>query len=253
MSESTLSISYPDLMKAVRIYLGYDPESSEDDAKVDSFVQSGVRNFYYPHAVDGVDAFFEWSFLKPRTTILTVADQEDYDLPDDCARVLDRLFFDSDYHYSPVPIVSVAEILDCRQSTETTGTPQLAAVQSKTSTGSDGQRLEILFWPMPTGGTTLHYRYEAYQGKITTALPYPLGGMKYSELVKKSCLAVAEQEANDEIGIHSQQFERALVAATKRDALSEAHSFGQMGDKNNSFDDFSRATNVVNYNDVPIS
>ena len=62
----TLAVSYNDLMKAVADFLGRPLELMSDDEKrkVDTFVQSGVRNFYYPPKMDGVDENFEWSFLK---------------------------------------------------------------------------------------------------------------------------------------------------------------------------------------------
>jgi len=229
MSESTLSISYTDLLKAIKAFLGYAVNTDENNVEVDGYVQAGIRNFYYPHAVEGVDPSFEWSFLKPTTTLATVASTSDYDLPDDLGRIADSLYFEPEIYVPAAIIVSEAEILAHQQYSDDEGTPRIGCVRFKTSTGDDGQRQELVLWPTPDDAYTLTYRYEAYAGKLTTALPYPLGGMKLSELVVESCLAVAEQRQNDEKGLHTDNFARMLVAAVKRDGRNGAHNFGNMG------------------------
>ena len=57
--------------------------------------------------------------------------------------------------------------------------------------------------------------------------PYPLGGMKHSELVTESCLAVAELRANDERGIHWESFIHQLAAAIAQDRKHGAQYFPQ--------------------------
>lgn len=248
MSESTLSISYEDLTKAVRVFLGMPAGSTDESDKVDMYVQSGVRNFYYPHAVEGVDPNFEWTFLKPVGEIVTVADTEDYDLPDDFGRIAGNIFFESDLHVCPIIVVSESEIMLRRQSAVSTGYPQIASVRHKESDGTDGQRQEICFYPTPSEALTLSYRYEAFAGKLTSTALYPLGGMKYSELIVESCLAVAEQRANDERGLHTQQFERMLIAAVKRDSHNGAKTYGHMGSPDPPYNSLNRSNGTVTYN-----
>ena len=69
----TLAVTYSDLAKSVAKFLGYDHANLTDEQKdeVDCIIQSGVRNFYYPPAMDGVDPNFEWSFLKMEGSVVT--------------------------------------------------------------------------------------------------------------------------------------------------------------------------------------
>lgn len=89
MAESTLSMTYNDLLSAVGHYLGYgrntayladtaSPKTETSDwdtsqtADVEDCVKSGLRQFYNPPILPNMRTQHEWSFLKP-TTSLTVS------------------------------------------------------------------------------------------------------------------------------------------------------------------------------------
>ena len=247
MSESTLSTNYAELMNAVRVFLGYASDDSSSDNEVNLYVQSGLRQFYYPCAVEGVDPGFEWSFMKPTATLNTVVNDAEYDLPDDLGRVIGCFHFEPNIHIRPIPLVSEAMILSRQQTSLIAGVPVMAAVRPKDSTGADGQRYEVVFWPTPSAVYTMTYRYEAYANKISATHPYPLGGMKHSELLLESCLAIAEQRANDEAGVHTEKFNRMLITATRRDLKNGATTYGNMGQPDDSYQMESRSTGVITY------
>jgi len=235
MSESTLSITYADLQEEVGSFLHYGADvsnwSAEEFKQVDRLIQSGIRQFYYPPATEGVELGYRWSFLTPTSTLVTVADDYDYDLPDDYGSMNGQLQFETDTTYiRGIVQVSVGKLLELRQDEDDTNEPRYFATRSKNSDGSSGQRHEILFWPTPDAAYTLTYRYDAYAGKlIPDTFPYPLGGMKFAECITESCLAVAEKRGNDEDGFHGQEFQRLLAAAVSLDRRNGAQRFGQMG------------------------
>ncbi len=84
------------------------------------------------------------------------------------------------------------------------------------------------------------YEYEAYNSALSDSFPYPLGGMKLSELYIESCLAVAESRSGDELGVHTQTFQILLVDAISRDRKNGAKYFGQMGHRDTEVDKFRR-------------
>jgi len=299
MAESTLSITYDQLAVEVAVFLGYSATDTDwtaaQVAEIDRYIQAGIRQFYYPPAVDGIEAGYEWSFLSPTTTIdteetydigslvvssgtctltggvwpawaqthgtlviddvtysitsrdndttltvvgddVTAAEDEWYlshagyqDLPDDLGRVL------GGFHYAPAEyrqeIIQVSEhqILTSLSRTSDVAPPYKCTVRHKAQEAGDGQRLEVVWFPIPDSSYTLTYKYEAYAGKISTsANPYPLGGMKYAELITESCLAIAEQRANDEQGIHTAAFVRLLAAGIQSDRKQGATHYGPM-------------------------
>lgn len=233
MSESELSLAYDDLRQEVAAFLGYGSTltalSANQAAEVDRYVQAGYRRFLYPSGVQGVEDGYPWSFLSPTATLATVADVGTQDLPDQLGRVLGQFHFpQSDYR---VPVVQVSEdrYQALNSSSESTGSPRVARVRHKAKQDATGQRLEVSWWPIPDAAYSLTYQYEAYTGKLNAANKYPLGGMRNAELVLQSCLAVAERRANDERGLHTEDFERLLRAAVAQDRRLGAQTFGHMG------------------------
>jgi len=237
MAESELSISYDDLMKAVGLYLGYggdkDDWNTSQKAEIDLYVQSGVRQFYYPPAVEGVENGHSWTFLYPTTTLVTVASTSTVNLPNSLGRILGDLTFEPELYNHSIVLVSEAQLSALMSGSDDAGIPRYAAVRDKPSDGFEGQRKQIVLWPVPNAIFTLTYRFEAYQGKLKDDFQYPLGGMKYAELATESCLAIAEQRANDEKGIHWDAFSRLLIAGVLYDNKNGARYYGAMGGNSN--------------------
>lgn len=234
MAESTLSISYDEIQIEVGHYLGYEPDpddwSAGQVAEVDRYIQAGIRQFYYPPSVEGVSAGYEWSFLKPTTTLDTTASDAAQNLPDDFGRIAGDLHFETDVYAESITVVSEHRILSLLQHDDDENRPRHAAIRYLTSDGTSGQKQEIVWWPIPDDTYTLTYRYEAFAGKLVSgANEYPLGGMKHSEVIVESCLAMAEQRANDEKGIHWSAFVGALASAILQDKKNGARHFGMMG------------------------
>jgi hypothetical protein len=231
--ESSLSMAYSDFLAEVGGFLGYGRDraawSAERLAEVDRYVQDGVRQFYYPPAVEGEEPGREWSFLKPTATLDTVADDGEQDLPDGFGRVLGDFHFEPDEYTTPIRVVSEARIQTLLQQDDDAGRPQFAAIRFKASTGAYGQRQEVVWWPIPDAAYTLTYRYEAFAGKLTDANPYPIGGMKHSATILESCLAVADLRANDSRGVHWEQFVRMLAMSRAQDRQNGARFYGSMG------------------------
>lgn len=233
--ESELSVAYSDLLAEVMRFLGYgaDPLAWTDGqkAEADSYIQAGLRRFYYPPAAESHEAGYAWSFLNPVTTLATVADQGEQDLPGDLGRVLGNFHFDASVYRRSIVQVSETRMQELRSRTSLSGQPEYCTVRHKPKDAARGQRFEVAWWPVPDAAYTLSYRYEAFAGKLSADNPYPLGGMRYAELLIESCLAVAEQKANDQRGLHTAEFERLLAAAIQHDRRQGARYYGAMGDR----------------------
>lgn len=233
MAESSLSVGAPELRAEIGFFLGYGRTSTDWStdqlAEINLIMQAGVRQVYYPPAVHESVVGYEWSFLRPTTTLSITSGTSDYDLPDDFGRLIGQFHFPSAEYERSIPLVSVGYILELRANSNLTGTPYYAAIRYKDSDGSGGQRQEVLFFPESDSDWTLRYSYEAYQGKLTDANPYPLGGMQLAELYTESCLAVAEQRENDEIGLHTKKLETLLLDAVARDRKRGPQTYGHMG------------------------
>jgi len=235
MSESSLSLAYDDLMNSVSYFLYGKSDhiklNSSQSGVVNDVVQSGYRQFLYPPVAAGIPLGYEWSFLRPVTTISTVASDADQDLPDDFGRLIDGFVFASGSQYIPIlSDVGEGRIRRRRAQDNQTGRPTLAAIRIKSGTGSVGQRKEVMWWPTPDAVYTVSYRYEAFTSMLDSEIyKYPLGAMKHGETLKASCLAVAETKGNDERGIHWEKFIGLLASSIARDRREGQKFFGNVG------------------------
>jgi hypothetical protein len=151
-------------------------------------------------------------------------------LPIDFGRIVGDLNFQPNLFTRPVVVVSEAKIQALLQDYTDEGAPRYAAIRYVASEyGDHGQMQEIVFWPIPDDSYVLTYRYEAYNGRLSDTNTFPLGGMKHSELITESCLAVAEQRSNDERGLHTERFMALLASAIAQDRRHGAKNFGPMG------------------------
>ena len=230
----TLAVGFNDLKREVADFLGYDPANLTEaqTLRVCSFIQSGLRQFYYPPKMDGVDENFEWSFLRMSGSVTTAANTGDYLLPDGFGRVAGNIYFGGDDMRSrPLAVVSVADVINARRHLDA-GAPRMAAFTFADEFGQRGQRVKMLLAPVPDRAYTLVFSAEADTGMLDAETrPFPLGGPRFSELVLESCLAIAEQRANDEIGNHTAKFQQLLVSGIARDRKASAATFGYMGDR----------------------
>lgn len=241
MSESSLSLGYPELRRAVARQLGFNADSdnwsTDESTRLDEILKSGLRQFYIPPPVTQ-KGIHKWSFLYPKNTLTTVSGTKVYDLPDDLEAINSVLTFD-DEAFAPVRLVSDSFLREKFRIDNSISTfPIYASIVPQTTTGTTGQRKQIEFYPIPDDAYTLSYTYFILPQALTESNPYPYGGMVHAETIKESCLAIAEAEDDREgdSSIHQQKFIRALQASIKLDSTNNKPTFyGYHGDRRSSF------------------
>jgi hypothetical protein len=227
MAESSLSLGYADLRKAVGRFLGFGGTSGNWTAdqidEIAGYLDAGLRRF---------ETAYDWRFLRVTTTIATVADDYDTTLPDNFGYMLGDLTFATvDNGWDRIRLVTEDEIRKLRQSpTNTTGKPKFAAVRPRTTDGTTGQRFEIIYWPTPDAIYTLSYQYRILTSQLSSGAPYPYGGMLHAETIKAAIMAEAERTSDDEEGVHEAKYQKLLAQSIMVDQRGEAEYFGYNGD-----------------------
>lgn len=84
-------------------------------------------------------------------------------------------------------------------------------------TGAGGQRWLMTVWPTADAAYTVSGYYTINPYRLTSALPYPMGGLPLSECLRQAVLAAVEIEFKGEAGIHMAVFQRRLQAAISYD------------------------------------
>lgn len=238
----TLAVSYDDLKRSVSHYLGWDADKLTDreESIVDDCIQSGVRRFYYPPIAEQYAPDFEWSFLRQKGVVQTTAGISSYELPDGFGRISGQLVVEGEIGPNVV-VVSLADVTRMLTRGEK-GRPRFAATSCEQAFGQRGQSKRIHLYPIPDRDYVLDFNCDADTGKIDPERrPFPLGGAMFSELVTESCLAVAEQNVNDEKGLHTENFNQLVSAMIAKDRKAGAQVFGRVGDPCNPRVEWGRA------------
>ncbi len=114
---------------------------------------------------------------------------------------------------------SKEELLDLQKSSQVdfASQPCRYAVFAADQTGASDQRWLLTVWPLPDAAYTITGFYVINPYRLTSALPYPMGGLPLSECLREAVLAAAEVEFKGELGVHNQLFRSRLQAAISYD------------------------------------
>lgn len=236
MAESTLGITYPDLLQSVGRFLGYDltynnwTEGERYD--VDQSIKAGLNQFYNPPPLDqNRPTGHRWTFLDPVTTLATVSGTHEYDLPDDYAGVNGDMYYQgaSDSLAHVIRHAGLAAVLRARQQA-TTGNakPSIFAVKT-VEPGNVGTRNKLILYPTPDAAYTITYQYTVIPNMLDANNPYPHGSSNHSETIRRSCLAAADHLVNSNLGVEYQMFIEALKSSVQRDSAHAPTNFGYNG------------------------
>lgn len=232
-------MTFDDIRTRIADNAGYGTDSAQWNAdqtdKINNSLKGGLRRFYHTAIIPQIRRSHQWSFLRPVTTIVTVASTSDYELPVWFAGMDGPFTYSTTQLYQAIRICGEGQIRELRAGSSTSGVPMLAAIRPKASTGSHSQRSEVMFWPTPDAAYTLSYRYVAAPDTIESDHPFPLGGEKHAETIMESCLAWFEENYDDQPGVHTQRFMERLASSFSLDAqATEPEFYGVMGNSSRS-------------------
>jgi len=105
------------------------------------------------------------------------------------------------------------------------GIPANSAVITFTSL-AEGQRYQLIIYPQADAVYTMTGWYEPALNKLTTALPWPFGGVQHTETIIESVLSIAEQRLHDERGLHFARFLERLTSSVSLDRQRGPRNYG---------------------------
>ena len=228
-----------DLIRSkVGFYLGLSRDATawtvDELSWIDEIINDGYKQFLYP-SLDGIS--YHWSFLQKMTTLSTVANDYEYDLPADFSNILGQMHYSGQIGYTPVSITSLNVMLSLIGDT-TTGRPTIAAIyKDYTSTEKSVIRLHKI----PDAVYTLNYVYEIEPSAISATVE-PVGGQRHYSTLVASCMAVAERQNGDALGTHAKYFRERLLASISEDRKN--HIFDTLGSSNYRGVPYSRHSDV---------
>lgn len=201
---SSLVLSFSDIYTQVSEFLGIGSSPTGTNlTKVKDIVHRGYRQFLTP--VDGrTGKNHTWSFLSKESMLITRVGVNEYQLPDDYGHLWYSFTYDNDINY-PTPHSTSIDRIRVLLSLDTSNSyPQLYSIVSDVYDSLVGQRYKVVFYPKLDDAYLLRYGYVIEPPKLVNDTDLFIGEMRTSEAILETCLAVAEQQEDDTIGIHTQ-------------------------------------------------
>ncbi len=225
-AESPLSLDIFGLRSEVGYFLGkgrdWQALSDMDRQTIDAHIGTGLRMFYSAHT---------WSFLRPWQTINLIDGEWRYDLPADFGYCNGNLDVRREGGAKGrMQLIGQTQMMGLDH--ERKGMPRYYAISPKEMPPDQGQRFELLLWPTPQNDLFVNLQYSVVPWTITTTgNTFPYGGMFHSETIREACLAAAESDTDDQIGVHRQLYLQLLEQSKRIDAeQSVADNLGYNGD-----------------------
>lgn len=243
MAESTLAAAYNDLMAAVAFFMGFGRGVAYGDqtwtvqqqSSIDYCVKSGLRQFYFPPAIEGEAGAYDWSFLKPVATADFPLNAKTIPMPDDFGGFEGEitLLSTTAQVWHPIRLTSEGNIREEYSRCPTAvGRPTMAGLQPlKGTAATQGQRFQLFVYPQADQDYTLQFQYYLLPDYLSGAFPYVYGGAAHAETVLASCKAIAEQDMDDATGVQTMKFMERLRASISLDRRSKPENIGYNGDR----------------------
>lgn len=228
---SRLTLSYSDIYKKVSEFLGLGSSPSGTDlTKCEAIVARGLRQFLYPIDAE-TGELHVWSFVKQFHTFSTVSGKYKYALPLDFSDLIDVPHFDDEKGYNELTKIAPEQILELRAASVSSGFPVYCALAPFVYDQQIGTMYEMWLDPEPDGVYLLKffYRIDPFRSVATgddSALM--VGGIRATEAILETCLAVAEKQEDDVIGLHSQESTRLIQELIKADIQDTTDLLGNL-------------------------
>lgn len=219
---ANLKLTYDELLIRVSDFLGLGntTPTGDDLTKCGKIVARAYRQFLYPVDARSGDAY-EWSFLRKFHVLPIKSSKWVYQLPEDYSEMLSDPTYDDDDGFGSMNKRTPEEILNFRAVGVDSYAPVYYAVVSQGTGLETGSFDELWIYPEPDSSYNLKFFYKVDPLKPSETTDYLVGGVKGCEAILESCLAVAESEQDDTLGIHSQLAEtliqKLIVVDSKRD------------------------------------
>lgn len=156
-----------------------------------------------------------------------------YYLPDDFAGIVDEpLTYETRGSRIKITQGDEATIREARAGAEVKGTPSLFAVRPvDTTTSSDGDRWEVLFYPAPDVLETVTGMYRRHPNQLVNNDDKTVCGFQHDKTVLAAALAEAERLRTDTIGPHEAAYQTQLRRSFDLDSRSKTRRMASYGDR----------------------
>lgn len=222
---ANLRLTYQNIYDRISHFLGLTPEgttpTSTNLTVCKDICQRGLRRFLYPIDTRTGD-YWEWSFLRPLHTMNLLDGKWQYQLPEDFSSIITDPTYSEDDSFKQMAKTTPDNIMNLMAAGEVDYAPYYYSIVTSEYDPEIGEFEEIWFYPKPDSSYRIQFYYKSDPTKATDAAEFLPGGVKSTEAILENCLAVAESQEDEVLGIHTQLARKLtqdlIIIDSKKDA-----------------------------------
>lgn len=227
---SDIILTFSDIYTKVSEFLGLGSSPTGANlTKVKNLTYRGYAKFLAPVNMRN-GRLHIWSFLRKELIIDTVAEQDEYLLPQDFNYMNIGLDFSDDAGYPPLQGTTMRKIRTMRAASSTDGYPQFWTLINTDYTVEAGSQFAVVLYPTPSQHHILHCEYIMEPDKPTDDAHYFIGGATVSHAILECALACAELQEDDTKGIHDAEAARWIQTCVEQDLRRRPKDVGMVRD-----------------------
>jgi len=229
---ASMKWNFSDVYSKVSSYLGTGPTPTGDSlASAKDIVYRGYMKFLLP--INPRDAeIYIWSYLKQPWKLHLETNKWEYQLPEDFERFERNLEYDPEERTGRITKTSERAIMSSRSTLEFFSYPEAYALRAGKFDPKVGSSKEMIVYPTPTNRSIINSTYIMTPPKPENDTDYFIGGVLESEAILQCCIAIAENEQDEVLGVQTHKAIELVQALIKKDMGSAPDTIGEVRDSN---------------------
>ncbi|KKN51291.1 hypothetical protein LCGC14_0623990 [marine sediment metagenome] len=221
--------TFSDIYTKVADYLGTDITDATDLAAVKDIVYRGYMKFLMPVSPKDEEIYI-WSWLRQPWKMTFEPNKWEYPLPKDFDRFFRKIEYDGVADGNQMQQVSERSIMRNRSNLEFTSYPYSYAIRTAKFDKAVGSVKEMIVYPTPVNRSVVNSTYVMTPDKPETTTDYFIGGPVESETILQCCLAVAENQEDEKIGVETKKAVDLIQALIRKDKGEAPDTVGRVRD-----------------------
>lgn len=222
---ANLRLTYSDIYTRISNFLGLTTTGTAptltDLTTCKDICMRGLRRFLYP-IDDRTGDYWEWSFLRPLHTITLLDGKWRYQLPEDFSSIITDPTYSEDDNFKQMAKTTPDNIMNLMAAGDVDYAPYYYSIVTSEYDPEIGEFDEIWFYPKSDSSYRIQFYYKSDPIKVENAAEFLPGGVKSTEAILENCLAIAESQEDEVLGIHTQLAEKLtqdlIIIDSKKDA-----------------------------------
>ena len=212
-------------------FLGTDITDTTDLAVAKDIVYRGYMKFLLPVSPKDEEIYI-WSFLRQPWKLNLEPNKWEYPLPKDFERFFRTIEYDDEQRTARMEQITERKIMRSRNNLEFNSYPTEYAIRTAKFDKKVGSVKELICYPTPTARSIVNCTYVMTPDKPEATTDYFIGGPLESEVILQCCLAIAENQEDEKIGVETQKAVQLIQALIRKDKGAAPDTVGTVHDAN---------------------